>query len=150
MKLTINDALREGIKAHKSKNFIEADKLYTAILRIRPDHPDANHNMGVLAVDVGKLDAALPYFKAAVEVNPKVVQFWKSYIEVLIKLGRLNLAREIIKKAVENGIHGDFVYHYMTLIDQDGRNTKSQENIAKEPSRDKIQNLVKIFKAGDY
>jgi len=27
----------------------EADRLYTAILQAQPKHPDANHNMGVLA-----------------------------------------------------------------------------------------------------
>ena len=53
----------------------EAERLYRAILQSQPTHPDANHNLGVLAVSVNKLDAALPLFKAALEANPKEEQF---------------------------------------------------------------------------
>ena len=54
MELTIDEALKKGVEAHKLQQIQEADKFYTAILQVQPKHPDANHNMGVLAVDVGK------------------------------------------------------------------------------------------------
>ena len=79
MELTIDEALQQGIAAHKE------EKLYRAILQSQPNHPDANHNLGVLAVAEGKVEAALPYFKTALEANPKVEQFWLSYINALIK-----------------------------------------------------------------
>ena len=53
MELTINQALKKGIEAHKTGNSQEADRYYTAILNAHPTHPDANHNMGVLAIDIG-------------------------------------------------------------------------------------------------
>ena len=56
--LTVDEALRLGISAHKSGRINEADKYYTAILQVQPNHPDANHNMGVLAVSVSKLKEA--------------------------------------------------------------------------------------------
>ena len=40
----------------------EADHYYTLVLQSHPKHPDANHNMGVLAVGVGKVQEALPFF----------------------------------------------------------------------------------------
>ena len=49
----------------------KSDRLYTAILKAQPKHPDANHNMGVLAVGVGKVQEALPFFKTALEANPR-------------------------------------------------------------------------------
>ena len=49
MKLTIDEALRQGIAAHKEGKTQEADRLYTAILGVQPKHPDANHNLGALA-----------------------------------------------------------------------------------------------------
>jgi hypothetical protein len=61
--LTIDQALQQGIEAHKAGQVQEADRLYTAILKVQPKHPDANHNMGVLAVGVGKVEQALPFFK---------------------------------------------------------------------------------------
>ena len=81
MELTLDQALQKGIEAHKAGKAKEADQYYTAILKANPKHSDANHNMGVLAVGVGKVEAALPFFKTALEVNPKIVQYWLSYLE---------------------------------------------------------------------
>ena len=55
MELTLDQALQKGIEAHKAGKVQEADQYYTAILKANPKHPDANHNMGVLAVGVGKV-----------------------------------------------------------------------------------------------
>ena len=62
MELTLDQALQKGIEAHKAGQVEEADKYYTAILQAQPKHPDANHNMGVLAVGLGKVQEALPFF----------------------------------------------------------------------------------------
>jgi hypothetical protein len=50
MELTLDQALQKGIEAHKAGKAQEADQYYTAILKANSKHPDANHNMGVLAV----------------------------------------------------------------------------------------------------
>ena len=71
MELTLEQALQKGIEAHKAGKVLEADRYYTAILKANSKHPDANHNMGVLAVGVGKVEVALPFFKKALEANPK-------------------------------------------------------------------------------
>ena len=54
MELTLDEALQKGVEAHKAGQLQEADRYYTAILKVQPKHPDANHNMGVLAVGVGR------------------------------------------------------------------------------------------------
>ena len=74
--LTIDQALQKAIEAHKAGQVQEADSLYTAILKAQPKHPDANHNMGVLAVGVDKVQEALPFFKNALKANPATAQFW--------------------------------------------------------------------------
>ena len=68
MELTLDQALQKGIEAHKAGQTQEADLYYTAILKANPKHPDANHNMGVLAVGVDKVTQALPFFETALEV----------------------------------------------------------------------------------
>ena len=105
--LSINDALRLGIEAHTAGKVHEADKYYTAILKAQPYHPDANHNMGVLGVGVGKVEQALPFFKKALDANPKIEQFWISYIEALIKLVRPKDAKAVVTQAEETGITGE-------------------------------------------
>ena len=103
MELTIDQALQKGIEAHKAGQVQEADRLYTAILKAQPKHPDANHNMGVLAVDIGKVEEALAFFKTALEVNPNTAQFWLSYIGALIKLDRLADAKAVFDQAKNKG-----------------------------------------------
>ena len=95
MELTLDQALQKGIEAHKAGQVQDADQYYTAILKANPNHPDANHNLGVLAVGVGKAEEALPFFKTAVEVKPNVAQYWLSYIDALIKLDRMADAKAV-------------------------------------------------------
>ena len=85
MELTLIQALERGVAAHKAGKLQEAERIYKVILQSQPNHPDANHNLGVLAVSVSKVDAAIPLFKKAVEANPKIEQFWLSYVDALIK-----------------------------------------------------------------
>ena len=89
MELTLNQALQKGVEAHRAGKVQEADQYYTAILKANPKHPDANHNMGVLAVGVGKVEEALPFFKTALEANSSIAQYWLSYVDALIKLDRM-------------------------------------------------------------
>ena len=107
MELTLEQALQKGVEAHKAGQAQEADKYYTAILKANPKHPDANHNMGALAVGVGKVEAALPFFKTALEVNQTIGQYWLSYINALIKLDRLDDAKAVFNQAKSKGVKGD-------------------------------------------
>ena len=61
--LTIAEALRLGVEAHKEGSLQEAERYYAAILKAQPKHPDANHNMGVLAIGVGKVDDSISFSK---------------------------------------------------------------------------------------
>ena len=85
MELTIEQALQRAVEAHKVGKLQVAEALYLAILQAQPKHPDANHNLGVMAVSLNKTEAALPLFKIALEANPNQVQFWLSYVDALIK-----------------------------------------------------------------
>jgi tetratricopeptide (TPR) repeat protein len=105
MELTIEQALQQGVVAHKEGKLQDAERLYRAILRSQPKHPDANHNLGVIAVSVNKADAALPLFKTALGANPKIEQFWLSYIDALIKIERFDEARQILADAQQAGIN---------------------------------------------
>ena len=107
MELTLEQALQKGVEAHKAGKVQEADRYYTAILKANPKHPDANHNMGVLAVGVGKVEQALPFFKTALEANPATAQFWLSYIDALIKLEQLADAKAVLDQAKSKGAKGD-------------------------------------------
>ena len=107
MELTLDQALQKGVEAHKAGQVQDADRLYTAILKAQPKHPDANHNMGVLAVGVGKIQEALPFFKTALEANSNIEQYWLSYIDALIKLDKLTAAKAVFNQAKDKGARGE-------------------------------------------
>ena len=109
MELTIEQALQQGVAAHKDGKLQEAERLYRTILQSQPEHPDANHNLGVLAVSVNKADVALPLFKSALAANPKIEQFWLSYIDALIKEQQFDNAKKVLEQAKNQGVAGDKV-----------------------------------------
>ena len=104
MKLTIDQALQQGVAAHKEGKLQDAERFYRAILQSQPQHADANHNLGVLAVAVNKAEAALPLFKTALEANPKIEQFWLSYIDALMKENQFDNAKKVIQQAEKQGL----------------------------------------------
>jgi predicted TPR repeat methyltransferase len=109
MKITIDQALQQAVEAHKAGKLQVAESLYRAIMRVQPNHPDANHNLGVLAVSVNKSEASLPLFKTALEANPNRAQFWLSYIDVLIKEKQFGNARNLLSQGKKSGLVGEKV-----------------------------------------
>ncbi|MDG1165939.1 MAG: tetratricopeptide repeat protein, partial [Porticoccaceae bacterium] len=107
MKSTTDEILQEGIKAHKNGDLQNAERLYREILQFSPLHPDANHNLGLIAVSTNNSHASLPLFKTALSVNPKVEQFWVSYIEALATEHYLEEAAVAVERAKSEG----FVSH---------------------------------------
>ena len=104
MEATIEQTLQQGVAAHKEGKLQDAERLYRAILQSQPLHPDANHNLGLIAVSVNKADAALQLFKTALEANPKIEQFWLSYIDALIKEHEFATVKQVIEAGRKQGV----------------------------------------------
>ena len=152
MELTLNQALQKGVEAHKAGKAHEADRYYTAILDAQPKHPDANHNMGVLAVGVGKVQEAIPFFKAALEANPTVTQYWLSYIDALIKLDRVEDAKSVFNQAKSNGAQGvglDKLLRQLGVMVK-GTGVGAAAKKPKEPSQQQIQPMINLSKQGQH
>ena len=54
MEQTVDQMLQQGVAAHNAGNPQEAERLYRAILQVQPKHPDANHNLGLIAVSMNQ------------------------------------------------------------------------------------------------
>jgi tetratricopeptide (TPR) repeat protein len=102
--MEVLELLKKGISAHRDGDLSQAQVCYNTILKEQPNHPDANHNLGVLAVGANKAELALPLFKRALEANPSIPQFWVSIIDALLHLKRFEDARHILAQAKERGI----------------------------------------------
>ena len=142
MKLTIEQALQRGVAAHKEGKLEEAERVYRAIIKSQPTHPEANHNLGLLPVSANKAGAALPLFKTALEANPKIEQFWLSYIDALIKAKRLKDAKQAIKKAQKKGFDAKKLEAFL-----------SQSKLTVEtkvPSQAQVNSLLKHYQNGQF
>ena len=109
MELTVEEALEHGVAAHKAGNLEEAGRLYKLILQSVPNHSDANHNLGVIAVSTDRFEDSLPYLKTALESNPNQGQYWISYIDALIKLGQIDNAQKVFEQGKKIGLKGSAV-----------------------------------------
>ena len=130
MELKLDQALIKGVEAHKAGKLEEADRYYTAILKVQPKHPDANHNIGVLAVGINKIEQALPFFKTALDSNPIIAQYWISYIDALIKLNRKNDANTVLNQAKSRGLKGDGfeqIEKKLTQLEKDKRDQNEKK-----------------------
>ena len=142
---TIDQALKQGIEAHKSGQVQQADRLYTAIIKAHPKHPDANHNMGVLAVGLGKVQEALPFFKTALEANPAKAQFWLSYIDALIKHNKLAEAKTVFDQAKSKGAKGEGFDELGQRLQEAAQEPPKSSKIVSEP-QPKQQNILDSLK----
>ena len=148
MELTLDEALRKGIEAHKAGEVQEADRYYTAILKSQPKHADANHNMGVLAVGVGKVEEAIPFFKTALEVNPSIAQYWLSYIDALIKLDRMADAKAVLDQAKSKGAKGD---GFDQLDEKINHSATKKEHLSNTGApEDQLKGLINQYTHGQY
>ena len=140
MTLTVDEALQRGVAAHQAGNIVEADKYYTAVLNVQPKHPDANHNMGILAVGTGKPKQAVAFFKIATEVNPDNEHFWVSYISNLLELKQKNDARRGIKKAIKNGISKEV----LKQLERRTKNHQTSHGSVQDPEQSQVLPVIEF------
>ncbi len=142
MEVSLDEALRLGVEAHKAGKAQEAEQYYAAILKAQPGHMHANHNMGVLAVGVGKIEESIPFFTKAVEANKNMAQFWLSLIDAFVRLERIAEAQDTLKQAKRNGVKGE-------AFDQLEKKILAP-HAQKHPPDEIQQRLVNLYKLGKY
>jgi uncharacterized protein HemY len=86
-----------------------AGQVYRAILQAEPEHPQANHNLGMLLVHMQQPAAGLPHFEAALAAKPESERYWLSYIDALEQDGQTELARQMLAFGRQHGLEGDAV-----------------------------------------
>ena len=97
MEEIIQEALSKGVELHIAGEFDLANQLYASVIKLQPNHADANHNTGLLKLDTGNDLESLPYLQTALQADASISQFWLSYIKALIKLDRNDAAARIFK-----------------------------------------------------
>jgi len=142
--LPLDAELLHAITEHQAGRYVQAEHLYLGILQTQPYHAVANHNMGLLAGQLGQHDAALPYLLKALSVNPDEGQFWLSYASGLLKAGRHAEALDIVDTAITRGLDNNA---------SQGLKQQIQEAIAAAavlPDQSEIDQIIALYHAGQY
>ena len=141
MDLTIEQTLQRGIEAHQKGKPWRSEKLYKTILRFKPKHPQANHNLGLITVSLNKNEDALALFKNAIDEYPQSEQFWLNYVNTLVKIKRFTQA-QAISMVKKNGIASkEFATQWTQL-------NKVADGV--EPSQFDISDLLNFFNTGQF
>ena len=148
MGLTIGEVLQQGVEAHKAGKLQDAERLYRSVLEAQPMHAGANHNLGVLAVSINKVGAALPFLKKAIDANPKIEQFWLSYIDALIKEGRLDDAREALSQAGDQSQSKEKLGIFEAKLASVPEDVSSSTTLV--PAQSQINSLLKHYQKGEF
>jgi predicted O-linked N-acetylglucosamine transferase (SPINDLY family) len=67
---SIDDMLKHAIAHHQSGRLREAEQIYRQILARQPNQPEATHFLGVIATEVGQLDAGVQLLETAALLDP--------------------------------------------------------------------------------
>ena len=145
--LPLNVALQQAVAHHQAGRLQEAEQLYRAILQAQPYQADANHNLGVLAVQVGQHLASLPYLKTALAVNPAQGQYALSYAEALLTTGQAGEALNVLQAAIKRGFNTPAVQALRQKIEASMLNAAAT---GAAPTPAEIDRLVDLFNAGQH
>ncbi|MGQ0810742.1 MAG: tetratricopeptide repeat protein [Nitrospiraceae bacterium] len=98
--LALRTLFDEARSHHQAGRFQEAERGYSRILTIHPDHPDALHHLGLISYRVGRLDQAIDLLTKAVQVESHNPVYFFNLGVVLQRAGRLSDAAATYERAV--------------------------------------------------
>lgn len=67
--VSVAEALEIGTRRHQAGQLAEAEQIYRKILAVEPDHPHALHQMGILAMQARRFEAAVELFQRALRTE---------------------------------------------------------------------------------
>jgi tetratricopeptide (TPR) repeat protein len=82
-------------------NYRDVEAFYRSILAGNPDSWMAHDNLGVVLVQKGKPEEAVPHYREAIRLNPSYPEAFNNYGNVLAKAGRWSEAEEAYAGALK-------------------------------------------------
>ena len=110
------EAMQEGLALDERREFANAGKCYQEVLAVYPNHPDANHKLGVVAIRLGQAPAAVPYLERALGSDPNKMQYWANYLDALVQAGQMKAAWMALQMGQQRGLSGPTVDQLIALM----------------------------------
>jgi predicted O-linked N-acetylglucosamine transferase (SPINDLY family) len=100
----IAETLQLALSCHEAGRLTDAEALYRSILEFQPRHARANHHLGLLLMQTGKLDTALDYLTNACAVAPETGSHWIGVADCLLRLNRPLESIQVLETAIQAGL----------------------------------------------
>jgi protein O-GlcNAc transferase len=136
--LSIPDAYRLAVTLHQENRLTEAEEVYRLILGAYPDHPEVNHSLGYLALQMRAPEAGLPHLRIALHANPDEPRYRATYGKALVATalewrkqrrsdGAIALCAEAVDMCPDDG---EFHFELGCLLEEAERFTEAAEHYA--------------------
>jgi len=145
---TIAHLMEDALNCHRAGDLLGAGQRYQRILQSQPGHAEANHKLGLIAVEAQQAAAGLPYFAAALEADPTRAQYWIGYIDALDRAGQTEDARTMLAQAQQQGLEGEAVDVLAARIGRAPSGDELPEGPVAPPGI--VDATVKLFQAGRH
>jgi len=109
-------AMRDALALDANADYEAAGQCYETVLRAYPQHPDANHRLGVIKIRLLQPEASLPYLERALGENPNNLQYWANYLDGLVQSDQLDAAWIVLNMAQQRGLAGPAIDELIGLM----------------------------------
>lgn len=109
-------AMRDAAALNSAGRYAEAAPHYQTVLDVYPDHPVANHALGVIAIRLCQPAASIPLLEKAIGADPNNLQYWANYIDGLLQNDELKAAWLALEMAQQRGLSGPAIDELINIM----------------------------------
>jgi predicted O-linked N-acetylglucosamine transferase (SPINDLY family) len=118
--------MRQALGHHRAGRLAEAETIYRQVLAEAPDHADALHLLGVVALQAGQAELAIDLIGRAVAIEPRAADYHVHLGEAYRRLGRWEDAVASLRRSVELRPDDAAAYNNLGVtLDQAGRSDEA-------------------------
>ena len=129
MSLKMHPTFKKAVEFHKKGDLVNANKILTDILKIKPNDFDSLYLNGIIAYQMGKTDISVKTISKAISINPNNFEAHRNLAIIYKKIGKLNDSIKSFDNAIKiNPNHAEIYNHKGYLLIQLNQHQLAIEN----------------------
>jgi predicted Zn-dependent protease len=138
-----------AVQAHDRGDLDSARAGYESILKLDPNQPETNFQMGRLLVQTDKVKTAINHFEKALRVQPRNAEFWRHLIDAMAGAGMGKQARKTVRRAKSQGFAPDVIRDLEMLAARDPAASTTSLGGAPEQEVNLVVSFIQQGRIGD-
>ena len=105
--LKIEQIFNSAVENYEKKNFTDAKNLYQKILKVNPNHAEANYNLGLIFQQFKEYIKAKNFYEKTIQIKPNYVAAHNNLGLVFKELEDMKNAKRVTQKLLDNPLVPD-------------------------------------------